>query len=204
MVESMTDSPTTTTENVGRGVTFALLSIPASIVMFALLAGFTSIISGLIAIVVPTIAAGLYARGAGAPLSRKGWGPFVAVAGVAVVLGTFAGIVGATWANYKGHDGFFSSTFFRSVGSQFTVNLENSALPILIGLGLGAVGIAAVLRNPRSKTGLSAQKEAEAAAPATPVAPATPAAPAVPVPPAANQPSPGVILNGKPVDPSQK
>lgn len=194
----MTDktlTPAESTENVGRGATFALAAIPAAIIIFAIIGGLFQLISGIVAIVVPYIAAWLYQKGAGTPLTRKGWGPFVAVTAVAIMVGTLTGIIAATYAGFLGKSGLFSSAFLRTLLGQFTTNFGDNILPILIGLGLGAAGIVSVLRGPRTRV-----------APVTPApdaaAPAAPAAP--PVPPAPNQPSPGIVLNGKPIDPQQK
>lgn len=191
----MTDT-TAPTENVGRGTTFALLAIPAAIIIFAIFAGLFQLISGIAAIVIPYIAAWLYQKGAGAPLSRAGWGPFIGVSAAAIVLGTISGIVAATYAGFLGKSGLFSSAFMRTLLNQFSGNLGDNVVPLLIGLGLGAVGIASVIRGPRRAAQLATPTATDAPAPAAP--------PAVPAPPAANQPSPGVMLNGKPVDPTQK
>lgn len=196
----MTDT-TAPTENVGRGTTFALLAIPAAIVIFAIVAGLFQLISGIAAIVIPYIAAWLYQKGAGAPLSRAGWGPFVGVSAVAIILGTFTGIVAATYRGYLGHDGLLSGPFLRTLGNQFTTNFGDNIVPLLIGLGLGAVGIASVIRGPRTRVA-GTSGGAATVAPITPVAPQENATPAPPIAP--NQPSPGVMLNGKPIDPNQK
>lgn len=207
-------------ENVGRGAAFALLAIPAAIIVFAVIAGLFQIISGIVAIVVPYIAAWLYKKGAGAPLTRAGWGPFILVSAAAVVIGTFTGIVAATYAGYLGDGGLLSESFLTTLGYQFTRYFGDTIIPILIGLGLGGVGIAGVIQTERKKAAAEAAAEASASAvpvaptasgaPAVPVAP-TAAAPAAPVAPTApaiplapNQPSPGVILNGKPIDPNKK
>jgi hypothetical protein len=192
-------------ENVSRGATFALLAIPAAIIVFAVIAGVFQIISGIVAIVVPYIAAWLYKKGAGAPLSRAGWAPFIGVSVVAIVVGTFTGIAAATYAVFLGDGGPFSPAFLRALGAQFSNG--DSLLPILIGLGLGTAGIVAVIRGPRTRVTPGAAPVASSVAPATTAVPdaATPVMPATPaIPPAPNQPSPGVILNGKPVDPGQK
>ena len=199
-----TSTPTAPIENVGRGATFALLAIPAAIILFAIIAGIFQIISGIVAVVVPYIASWLYTKGAGASVSRAGWGPFIGITAVAIVLGTFTGIVAATYASYLGNGGFFSAAFLRTLGTQFTTNFGDNVLPILIGLVLGAVGIAGVLRGPRNRVAAPAANPytppaPDATEPAAPIAP-----PAPPTPPAANRPSPGVVLNGKPVDPKQK
>ena len=175
-------------ENVQRGAIFALGAIPIGMVAFAVVAGLFGFITGVVAIVIPYVAAFLYGKGAGAPLTRKGWGPFILVAGAAVVLGTFTGIVAGAFYVYQavgGSGGIFASAFWRTVVGQFTTNLADNLFGIIIGLALGAAGIASVLRGGR-RLG------------ASPVA----APPAPPVDP--NQPSPGVMLNGEPVDPDAK
>lgn len=208
----MTDqtiAPAAPIENVGRGATFALLAIPAAIIIFIIVGGvFKFSFAGIASIVVPYIAYALYTRGAGAPLTRKGWGPFIGVAAAAVVVGTFTGIVALAYALYLGHDGLLSTVFLRSVGNQ--IGSADGAISILVGLGIGAVGIVGAIRGQRNAQTQAAARAAaaSAAAPAAPVTP--PAAPlaappvAPPAPPAANQPSPGVLLNGKPIDPKQK
>jgi hypothetical protein len=179
---------------VGRGATLTLLAIPAAIVVFAVVAGVFQIISGIVAVVIPYLAAWLYKKGAGAPLTRAGWAPFMGITAVAILIGTFVGIVAATYAGYLGNGGPLSAPFLRTLGNQFTTNLGDTAIPILIGIGLGAIGIVGVIRGPRGKAATTAPSAA-----ATPTA-----APTIPAPPAPNQPSPGVLLNGKPMDPRQK
>jgi len=201
----MTDqtiAPAAPTENVGRGATFALLAIPAAIVIFIIVGGVLQFtFAGIASIVVPYIAISLYNRGAGAPISRKGWGPFIAVAAVAVIIGTFTGIIALAYARYLGHEGILSAPFLRTVGNQIASG--DGILALVVGLGIGAAAIVGAIRGPRGRV-------APAAAPAAPAAPVstTPAPPAPPVappaPPAPNQPSPGVLLNGKPIDPKQK
>lgn len=201
-----TTAPAAPAENVGRGTAFALLAIPAAILVFIIVGGVLQFIfAGIASIVVPYIAISLYTRGAGAPISRRGWGPFIAVAGAAVVIGTFTGIIALAYARYLGHDGIFSGPFLRTVGNQ--IASADGVISLVIGLGIGAAAIVSAIRGPRSRVAAGAPvapgapAAPEAAAPAAaPVAP--PAAP--PAPPAPNQPSPGVLLNGKPIDPKQK
>lgn len=202
-------------ENVQRGTLFALAAIPISIAAFAFIGGLTGFITGILAILIPYITAFFYSKGAGAPLTRKGWGPFIGVAGAAVVLGTFSGVVGGVYSAYQavgGSGGIFASAFWRTVGNQFTINLADNFFAILIGIGLGAAGIVSVIRNggkmPSRGAGNPAQstmpgQAANPVAPtgAAPAQPSTPAAPPAP-PVAPNQPSPGVMLNGKPIEPT--
>lgn len=216
----MTDqtvTPAAPLENVGRGAAFALLSIPAAIIIFAVVAGVFQIISGIAAVVIPYIASWLYKKGAGGPLTRAGWAPFIGISAAAIVLGTLTGIIAATYAGYLGNGGPFSAAFLRTLSSQFTTNLGDNVLPLLIGLGLGAVGIIGVVRGPRTRPGTQPAPDQSTAAPTGTAVPASTAAPAStapdaaaparvapPIPPAPNQPSPGVLLNGKPIDPNQK
>ena len=206
------------TENVGRGTLFALGAIPVAIVAFAIV-GAIGFISGIVAVVIPSIAGWLYVKGAGAPLTRKGWAPFILVSAAAIILGTLAGIAGSTYQAYSSVGGSgLTPVFWTTFGKAITNGGVDLAFAVLIGVGLGAAGIVGVVRGAGKFAGANTNRVA-AQQPVTPVAyptdaPAAPTAqtpvappapPAAPVtPPAANAPSPGVMLNGKPVDPNAK
>lgn len=215
MVMSVTDQTQTPApvENVSRGAALALLAIPAAIILFIIAGGVLRLSFAAIAsILVPYIALTLYQRGAGAPLSRKGWGPFIGVAAVAVIVGTFTGIIALAWAFYLGDGGILSESFLRTLSNQ--IGSTDGLFALVLGLGIGAAAILGAVRGPRTKTAAEPEQtpapDAPAAAvpavpgaaPVAPVAPTTP--PVVAAPPVANQPSPGVMLNGKPVDPKQR
>ncbi len=195
-------------ENVARGTLLALLAIPAAVLAFAIVGALFGGVSGIAAIVVPYIAAFLYRLGAGAALSRAGWIPFIAVTAVAIVIGTVTGIGSTAWTAFNsvgGKNALVNPAFWRTVGNQFTISLADNAVPILIGLVLGAVGIVSVIRGRAGVAGfrrtggrIAPEDVAEYTQPES-TAPAAP-----PVPPAPNAPSPGVILNGKPLDPGTK
>ena len=195
-------------ENVARGTLLALLAIPAAVLAFAIVGALFGGVSGIAAIVVPYIAAFLYRLGAGAALSRAGWAPFIAVTAVAIVIGTVTGIGSTAWTAFNsvgGKNALVNPAFWRTVGNQFTISLADNAVPILIGLVLGAVGIVSVIRGRAGMAGfdrtggrIAPEDVAEYTRPES-TAPAAP-----PVPPAPNAPSPGVILNGKPLDPGTK
>jgi hypothetical protein len=195
-------------ENVARGTLLALLAIPAAVLAFAIVGALFGGVSGIAAIVVPYIAAFLYRLGAGAALSRAGWAPFIAVTAVAIVIGTVTGIGSTAWTAFNsvgGKNALVNPAFWRTVGNQFTISLADNAVPILIGLVLGAVGIVSVIRGRAGVAGfgrtggrIAPEDVAEYTQPES-MAPAAP-----PVPPAPNAPSPGVILNGKPLDPGTK
>ena len=188
-------------ENVGRGAAASVLAIPAAIILFAI-AGSIFEFWGVAAFLVPPIAAWLYAKGAGTPLTRRGWGAFIGINVVAIALGILAGIVGQAWAAFSsvgGNGGPFGAPFLHQVGNRFTS--PDTVLPLIIAIAVGAVAIVGVIRGPQNRaTPAAAPGTLPPATPAATTAPsAPPAAPAPPVAP--NLPSPGVILNGKPVDP---
>lgn len=185
----MSDTPVAS-EKVGRGLALAALAIPLGVLAGALVGGL-GLIGGLAAIVVGPAAGWLYTKGAGAPLRRSAWVPFLLIGVVGVLAATAAGTIGEAYAAFSavsGDGGVFGSVFATTVATK----LANGDLlmPILVGLGLGTIGLVGTLRAP---TGT-------AAAPVTGSAPAA----APPAPPAPNAPSPGVILNGEPVDPDAK
>ncbi len=204
----MTDQTAAPTENVARGALVTLLAIPVAIIAFVIVGAIFGGVSGIAAIIVPYIAGFLYRVGAGAPLSRAGWGPFVGISAVAVLVGTFAGITAAAWRVFTsvgGDNALGNPAFWHTVGNQFTVDLGDNAVPILIGLVLGAVGIVTVIRG---RTGRGVQPSGRVspadAAIYTQADPTMPVPPAPPAPPAApNGTTPGTMLNGKPVDPNQ-
>ena len=195
--------------DVARGSAFALLTIPAAIAAFAIIGGVFQFITGFVAIIVPYIAAWLYQKGAGAPLTRSGWAPFILISAVATILGLFTGLATAAYSAFLavgGNGGPFGSPFLRTLVTQLTRGFDDNVIPILFGLGLGAVAIVSVLRGPRTPANRASTAVAPAApAPAVPAPqPTPPASTTSPSAPVANQPSPGIMLNGKPLDPNKK
>ena len=187
------------TENVTRGILVTLLVIPLA-ALAGILIGMVGLIEGLAAIIVGPAAGWLYAKGAGAPLSRRGWIPFLAISAVGVVVATLVGIVASAFRVFQsvsGDGGLLGSAFRTTVTNVFTSG--NATFPLLIGLGLGLVGVFGALRQRSTPSGRippASMPGADAAAPATPPAPAAPLPP--------NTPSPGIILNGEPLDPDAK
>lgn len=194
--------------DVARGSAFALLAIPAAIVAFAIIGGVFQFITGFVAIIVPYIAAWLYQKGAGAPLTRAGWAPFILISAVATILGLVTGLATAAYSAFLavgGNGGPFGSPFLRTLVTQLTRGFDDNVIPILFGLGLGAVAIVSVLRGPRTPATRATTAVAPAPAPAVPAPlPTPPASATPPSAPLANQPSPGIMLNGKPLDPNKK
>lgn len=175
------DAPTPPTsdrlENVGQGALFALATIPLAIVLYAVVGGLFGVFAGIVAIVIPSAAVWLYERGAGAPLTRRGWLPVIAISVVSILLGIVAGFVGTAYAAYTsvGNREPFGPAFWTTVRIQLTG--PDAFVPILLGLALGAAALFGILRRPRP----TAQQQAAAEQPTT----EQPAAQQPPVPPTA-------------------
>lgn len=214
----MTDqtTPTAPVENVRRGALVALLTIPLSILAFAVISGFFGLISGFTAIVIPVVASWLYTKGAGAPLTRAGWAPFIGISAVSVVLGVASGIIASAYYGYErvgGDGGILAPAFWTSVRNLFSSGFENFLLPVIFGLGLGAAMIFSVIRGPRAGgragagnrlTPAQVDSITDAQTPVTPQPSTTPPATPPAAAPIANKPSPGIMLNGEPLDPKNK
>lgn len=192
-------SETGPTENVTRGILVTLLVIPLA-ALAGILIGAVGLIEGLAAIIVGPAAGWLYAKGAGAPLSRRGWIPFLAISAVGVVVATLAGIIASAFRAFQsvsGDGGLFGSAFRTTVTTVFTSG--NATFPVIIGLALGLIGVFGALRPRTTPSGRIAPEAMPGADAAAPVTPTTPAAPLPP-----NTPSPGIMLNGEPLDPDAK
>jgi hypothetical protein len=212
------------TENVNRGLLFSLGAIAAAIVGYAILSGVIGIygyVTGIVAFAIPLFGSWLYTKGAGTG-PKAGRMPWIGIMAAAIVVGALTVVVASAWYAFSrvgGDGGLFASAFWRTV-VRAAGNGE-VILQVVITLAVGAFGIFAALRD-RKKAAVTA---APAASPfgntATPAAspfettpdgaPAqvAPPAPGTPVPPVAPpaapaQPSPGVVLNGEPVDPDKR
>lgn len=187
MTETTPESPADTPS---RGIALASLAIPLAVIAGALI-GSLGLNGGLAAVIVGPAAGWLYAKGAGAPLRRTAWIPFIVIGIVGVLLATAAGTIAeafAAFAAVSGDGGLFGSVFATTVATKLANG--DLLLPIVVGLGLGAIGVVGALRGPTT---------ARTVAPVAPTAPA-----AEPTAPTPNAPSPGVILNGEPLDPDAK
>lgn len=150
------------TENVGRGALFALATLPLAVVLYAVVGGLFGVFAGIVAIVIPSAAVWLYERGAGAPLTRRGWLPVILVSVASILLGILAGFVGTAFAAYSavGNREPFGPAFWTTVRLQLTG--PDAFLPILLGVGIGAAAIFGILRRPRPAT-VAAEAQAAAA-----------------------------------------
>ncbi|MGV8881704.1 MAG: hypothetical protein ACOH19_06095 [Rhodoglobus sp.] len=215
-------------ENVSRGVIFALVAIPISIAASALFGGLFGIASGIVALVIAYVTGWLFSKGSGGPFEGKSVGPagrlpYILIASAAVILGAMTSIIAAVYSGFtsvNGRGGLFGAPFATTLGRALQ-DPEDFLFPMALCLVFGLVGIAGVVRGPRTPAANVQQPVQPGTFPAanqtvtpppvmpTAAAPAAPSAPVAPLtqPPAGgliNQPSPGIILNGKPIDPSKQ
>jgi len=196
----MTDTaPAQPAENVGRGTALALVSIPIGMLIFGL-AGAVGYFLFVVPIVIPAIAHWLYGRGAGAPLSRRGWVPFIIVSLVAVFLGVVTGLLvsafTATGSNLE--------RFLAVIGTTMRYQLTNQGIWVLAAIAIGVAGIVAAIRGARQPQG--GAQPAETAPVVAPDAAVNPVPQAhVPAQSSTQQPpAQGVVLNGEPLDDSKR
>ena len=184
-------------ENVQRGVIFALIVLPVGVVAWDILwsVGF---VASIVAFGVAYLAVRLYRFGSGGRVSRSG-----AIAIAAITIGTlviafvsgFAVDIVGLYSQQTGSsipESLVSPRFWSIVfGSMAN---PQALISLLLAAVFGALGCFSILR------GAFRQTRAQPTADAVPPTYAMPTAvdPSVPLPPAA----PGVVLNGEPVPPA--
>lgn len=186
-------------ENVGRGLLFSLVVIPAGIIIWTLIS-MTGFITSLVAFAVSAGAVWLYRKGSGGRVSLKGVIVIAVVTLVTLVLALFAGFA---WNEASGLvEGSDVSTleilgtpfFWSAFGEYLPEILGLNILNILLALLFGVLGAFSVLR--------AVFKEAKAA-PAQafdfPIADQNVAAPAT-VTPAPGAPAVPPVAPAAPVD----
>lgn len=202
----MSEQPTTAAPRIGRGTAFAILAIPIGIALAAAAGFLGGIIAGFAAGLVPVIAAGLYKRGAGAPVRQGGVLPFLLISIVGIPLAIFSSFLTVTYSAFSsvgGDGGFGSPVFWTTFQRLFSgSNFEAWAFPLIAGIGFGIMGIVASLRqNPAAQN--ATVIDATPADPTNP-APVNPTGSAPVETPPSTPPSPGIILNGEPLDPNAR
>ena len=218
-------------ENVSRGIIFSLIAIPISIAAAALFGGLFGIASGIVTLIIAYLAGWLFSKGSGGPFEGRMVGPagrlpYIIIASAAVLLGAITSIIASVYSAFtsvNGPGGLLGAPFATTLGRALR-DPENFFFPMALCLVFGLVGIVSVVRGPRKPAATVQQAQpvqtgtfpaADQTVTPPPVMPTTaPVAPNAPVtPPAAplnqtpaglNQPSPGIILNGKPIDPSKQ
>jgi hypothetical protein len=142
----MLEAPTHTDHAV-RGALLAALAIPITVLVFAIL-GSLGWIAGIVAALVPVLAAWFYRLGSGHPLGRSGLPAFFLITGVGVLLSVFTGLVSAFRMSVQAPapllSWLFWDEFLRSFGAGTA--FEMVWLPTVVGLVLGGVGAIGVLR----------------------------------------------------------
>jgi len=179
-------------ENLQRGVIFALLALPAGVVVWDVLWGF-GFIASIVAFGVAYLAVRLYRFGSGGRVSRNG-----AIAVAAITIGTL--VIALISGFAVKIVGLYSQQFGTSIPEAlvaprfwnivFANMASPQALPTLLLAALfGALGCFGTLRTAFLQTRAQQPTSTPSAEPA--------AGPAVPAPPQY-----GVRLNGEPVPPS--
>jgi len=199
---SETTAPTPV-ENVGRGTLVALLSIVVGVGFALVGAWMFGSFAAIAAIVVGQAAIAFYARGAGTALSKAGWMPVIIISAVGVLLAAIAGAIGGIYFDFSkvgGDGGPFGEQFLTILGGKIERAPMDVLLPVLLGLGAGVVGIVSALRGPQTPP---AQKGPRIAKAPTASAEPTPENP-TPENPEITKPSPGIMLNGKPLEPDER
>ena len=136
--------------NVRRGLAFSLLGVPVVVAVIVIIGLFVGPLATFAVIAVPLVIGGLYARGAGGPLSAEARVPFALISLVTMVMGTLLGLIAAfynTFSAVGGDGGIFGSAFQTTVRNQFTDNTLENVIPIVFGLGLGIATLVSVLRG---------------------------------------------------------
>ena len=217
MTQTSPSSPPS--ENLQRGVIFALIALPLGVVAWDILWGI-GFVASIVAFGVAYLASRLYRFGSGGRVSRNG---AIAIAVITIgtliiafisgfaidIVGEYSRVTGSSIPESLVSGRFWSIVFASMTTGQALVQLLLAAL-------FGALGCFSILRMAFRQSRLQPDPNAAptivdpaspyGAAPAHPTLmnPASPAIPAPPAaPPAATPPSPGVVLNGEPVQPDQ-
>ncbi|HEY4224836.1 MAG TPA: hypothetical protein VGM70_03395 [Pseudolysinimonas sp.] len=203
-------------ENLQRGVIFALIALPVGVVAWDILWGI-GFVASIVAFGVAYFASRLYRFGSGGRVSRNGAiaiavitiGTLVIafISGFAVdIVGEYSRVTGASIPESLVSGRFWGIVFASMTTGQALISLLLAAL-------FGALGCFSILRSAFRQTRPVPDPNAaptivDPNSPygASPVQPTlmnpTPAIPAPPVAPPAPS-SPGVVLNGQPVEPDQ-
>jgi hypothetical protein len=186
-------APTQPIENVQRGTVFALLIVPAGIIVWVILwqIGF---IASIVAFGVALGAMRLYRFGSGGPVSRTGAIRITIITVATLVLSFFAGLVANLLPAYANHyhvnpiEAITSPQFWNIFVSSTTNpdNFGSLGVSFLLALVFGALGCFSVLRTAFVQTRNASVASSAAAGYGQPVPqPYTIAPPVPPAPPAA-------------------
>ena len=197
-------------ENVQRGVIFALLVLPVGVIAWDILWG-VGFVASIVAFGVAYLAVRLYRFGSGGRVTRSG-----AIAIAAITIGTlviafisgFAVSIVGLYSQQFGTsipESLVAPRFWSIVFSSMTTG--QALISLLLAAAFGALGCFGILRSafrqtaPQAMAGTMADSLPTAADSLTIPSPTNPAG-TPPVPPAAS--SQGVVLNGEPVAPTDE
>ena len=154
------------TENVARGLAFALLTIPAGAIVagvgLSLIAGVPMAITGVLGVAAAAVAHWLYVKGAGT-VPKQGLAGYIVIAAVSVLVTGFAGVVGSRWGAFTsvgGRGGLFGDTFIQAVYTHFRDSPGDAAVVIILVLAGGILGIVIALRRGRQAGAVQTQPPA--------------------------------------------
>ena len=193
-------------ENLQRGVVFALLALPVGVITWDILWTF-GFVASIVAFGVAYLAVRLYRFGSGGRVTRSG-----AIAIAVITIGT---LIVAYISGYAVQIvGLYSTQFGTSIPESllaprfwsivFASMTTGSALvQLLLAAAFGALGCFSILRNAFMQTRVQPTVDATTASAVPNPNPqyGENAAPSVPTPPAAQ---PGLILNGEPIPPADE
>jgi hypothetical protein len=193
-------------ENVQRGVVFALLALPVGVIAWDILWTF-GFVASIVAFGVAYLAVRLYRFGSGGRVTRSG-----AIAIAVITIGTliiayisgYAVQIVGLYSNQFGTsipESLLAPRFWSIVFASMTTG--SALIQLLLAAVFGALGCFGILRNAFTQTRVQPTMDGMT----TPAVPnpnpqyGENAAPSVPTPPA---PQPGLILNGEPIPPADE
>jgi hypothetical protein len=193
-------------ENVQRGVIFALLALPVGVIAWDILWTF-GFVASIVAFGVAYLAVRLYRFGSGGRVTRSG-----AIAIAVITIGTliiayvsgYAVQIVGLYSNQFGTsipESLLAPRFWNIVFASMTTG--SALIQLLLAAVFGALGCFGILRNAFMQTRVQQTMDATT----TPAVPnpnpqyGENAAPSVPTPPSSQ---PGLILNGEPIPPADE
>lgn len=203
-------------ENLQRGVIFALIAVPLGVIAWDILWG-VGFVASIVAFGVAYLASRLYRFGSGGRVTRNG-----AIAIAAITIGTlviafisgFAVDIVGEYSRITGAsipESLVSGRFWGIVFASMTTG--PALISLLLAALFGALGCFSILRgafrqtrpqpDPNAAPTIVGPNSPFGAVPVQPTLmnPGTPSIPAPPAAPPAAQPGSGVVLNGEPITP---
>ncbi|MDQ1555627.1 MAG: hypothetical protein QOI02_629 [Actinomycetota bacterium] len=144
--------PATPAENVVRGTLFALIAIPAGVIVFDLL-WFVGFIASIVTFGVAILATWLYRKGSGGVISRNGAWALLAIIAVTVALSLFTGLF-TDFTRLAVNETGMSVTellgnpnFWPNFTLDLPENIKANGLSLAIAIAFGIMGAFSTLRQ---------------------------------------------------------